>query len=98
MRVNHRRAQIRMAEEFLNGPDIRASLKKVRRKRMTQRVASRTLENPRFTHRRRERSLKGGLMIVMAPTYPAFRFDIDPLCRKNVLPSQFSIRIRVFDH
>ena len=45
MGVDHRRADVRVAQEFLHSPNVRPALEQVRRKRVAKGVAPDTLGN-----------------------------------------------------
>lgn len=46
MCVHHRRADVRMPQQLLHGPNILARLEKVRGERMTERVAPTRFDSP----------------------------------------------------
>jgi hypothetical protein len=46
VRIDHRRAHVLVAQELLSGPNVVAILKEVRRKRMTERMATGRLGDP----------------------------------------------------
>ena len=60
--VNHRRADIRMAEQFLNRSNVVPVLEQVRRKRMAERVTAGPFRNPRPADRCGDRALDDGFM------------------------------------
>jgi hypothetical protein len=62
MRVNHRRADIRMAEQFLNRSNIVPVLEQKRRKGMAEGVAADPLRDPRPADRESDRALHDGFV------------------------------------
>src|SRR4030095_496017 len=86
VRIDHRRADVRMPEQLLHGPDVRAILEQVSREGMTQRVTRRSLANSGPQDRLLHGPLHRGLVKVMAALLACYRIDITTRRRKHPLP------------
>ena len=84
--VDHRRANVSVAQELLDGSNVGSGLQQMRRERVAQRVAARALRDARNVDRRLERALNHRVVQVMPAPYAA-GVRKRPACGKDVLPS-----------
>lgn len=75
MRVDHRRRDIRVAQQFLHCANIVSTFQQVGGKGMAKRVRSRRLGDPRCRHRLLHRPLQQLLVEMMTPLHAATRVD-----------------------
>jgi hypothetical protein len=94
--VDHGRADVAVAQQFLDGPDVVAGFQQVCGERMPQGVTARRLRNPGCAEGDGERTLDRGLMQVMAPTPAGERVSIEASGREDPLPGPLALRVRVF--
>src|SRR2546425_12108271 len=73
MSVDHRRRNIFMAEQFLDGADVRAAFQQVRGEGMPEGVTSDRLGQPGLPHGLLDRLLQAVLVDVMAADFPTPR-------------------------
>lgn len=87
MRINHCRADVRVAQQLLHGPDIVSVLHEMRRERVPQRVASRGLREAGFRPGVPERPLKDRFMKMVAPSLSCLGVGVVARRRKDPLPA-----------
>ncbi len=87
MRVNHRRADVRMTQQLLNRSNIVTRLKEVGRKRVSKRVAPDTLRQTRLADRVRHGPLHAGLVKMKPGRRPPPGIPAQASGRKHELPS-----------
>jgi len=93
--VNHRRAHIPVAQQFLNGADVVTVLQKVRRKRVPERVARRLLGKAGLEHSLSDGTLDDRLVQMMAAALTRGSVDVESRRREHPLPGQFTPRVGV---
>ena len=69
MGVDHRRGHVLVAEQLLDGADVVARLRQVRREGVAERVATHMLDNAGPADSLLDRPLHQGLMKVMPPLF-----------------------------
>ncbi len=93
MRVNHRRSNIGMTEQLLNGSNVRSTLEKMGGERMAEGVTRHTLPKPRRSRSLLDRALYLSLVQVVSASYPR-TVNKCPRRGEQVEPRPFTIRIR----
>jgi hypothetical protein len=66
MRVDHRRGDVAVTEQFLDGANVVAVFEKMRRERVTKGVAARVLRDVRRAQRAAHRALYDGFVKMMS--------------------------------
>jgi len=96
VRVDHGRADVRMAEQFLNRPYVVPALEQMRRERMAERMATDALRERRPADRRGHRTLNDGLVDVIPRRRSKSRVSANPRGRKHELPAPFRGGVPIF--
>ncbi len=86
MGIDHRRAQIPVAEELLDRADVVAVLKKVRREGVPERMASRGFVQARAAHCVLDGALQDRFVEVVPAPLAGQPIDMDSCRRKDPLP------------
>src|SRR5437867_7736212 len=95
MCVDHRGADVLVAEQFLNGTDVVPIFEEMGGERVTEGVAGRWLRDPRSADRVFHRSLEHGLMEMVTATLAGLGVHVKTRGRKYPLPPQFAPGVRV---
>ena len=93
--VDHRGADVTVAEQLLDGAHVVAVFEEVSRERMTQRMAARTLTDPRSVEGFLECALHDRFVQVMALAFADDTFEVETLGRKDPLPGPLSAGARI---
>jgi hypothetical protein len=96
MRVNHRRPDILVPQEFLDGPNVIPVLEEMRGKGVAERVAGRRLGHPSPEDGLPYRPLDDRFVQVVPAPLAGVPGDVDAGSRKDPLPAQFVPRVWVF--
>ena len=83
VRINHRRADVGVAEELLHLADVVAVFQQVRGERAAERVAARTFRESGLADRGRDRSLDRTLVEVEPRRLMGTRISAEARCGKN---------------
>jgi hypothetical protein len=89
MGIDHRRSDTPMSEQLLNGSDVIAVFKQVRRERMAERMVRGSLRKLGGLHRSAYGSLHRGRVNVVAPLDPGISLPIAAVRGENPLPGPF---------
>ncbi len=95
--VAHRRPDIRVTEQLLDGPDVVTRLQQVGRKRMPKRVAAGGFTDATRRDRGVDGALQGRLVHVMAQATLGMWLDVGALRRNYPSPNPLRGRVRVLD-
>jgi hypothetical protein len=95
VRVNHRRADIRMAEQFLNRSNIVAVLEQMRRKGVAERVAADPFRNPSPADRGRDRALHDRFVQMISGRWSESQVSANSRRGKHELPAPVGCRIGI---
>ena len=87
MGVNHRRADVAMSQEFLNGPQVHASLQQMSRATMSQGVGARGRANPCSPESGTNTFLNMVIIEVMAFDSAIAGITVEHTTGEDVLPS-----------
>jgi hypothetical protein len=93
--VDHRRADIRVAEQLLNGSNVIAVLEQVGRKRMTEGVAADSLRDPGEPDGCGHGALNDGLVQMVPRRRTKSPIAADTPGRKQELPDPVGSRVRI---
>lgn len=96
MRVDHRRPHIRMTKQLLDGPNVVTVLEQMRCKRMTKRMARRSLADPRAQDRLVDGLLDRRFVVVMAAQLAGRRVSVVPRRGEEPLPGPFAAGVGQF--
>src|SRR5688572_8969899 len=88
--VDHRRGDVAVAEELLDGPNVVAALEQVGGEGVTERVRTGTLAEARTQGSLLHRALDDRFVEVMAAPLTARELDVHPRRRKDALPRPLS--------
>src|ERR1035441_1361413 len=96
MRVDHRRGNIVMPQQFLDGPDVRPALEGMGRKTMSERMAADLFGDAHAGNGQLDGVVDGPFIHVVAAGYSRTRVRRQISRRENMLPRPFPSRSRVF--
>src|SRR6266545_7106930 len=96
MGVNHRSADIAVAEEFLIRADVIPVFKQMGCKRMSKRVRACRLGYPSLANGLFHRFLQNGFVQVMSAFFSGCPIYVMARCRKYPLPPPFLARVGIF--
>ena len=85
--VDHGRADVVVAKELLDRPDVVAIFQQMGGERVAKRVTAYRFGDTRAQGRRLHRALKNRLVKVMAAALAGQPVDVDACCRKHPLPA-----------
>ena len=92
--VDHRRLQVPMAEQLLDGADVVAVLQQVGGEAVTEGMAGSVLDQPGSAHGVPEGALDRGLVEVMSPDCAAFQVAKPAGGGEDVLPAPLARSFR----
>src|SRR5205814_4739021 len=93
--VDHRRADVAMAEQLLDGPDVVTVVEQVRGEGMPERVTARVLEDAGLAQGALDGTLDDGLVQVMAAALAGESLHIVAGRRGHPLPAELASGVRV---
>ena len=96
MGIDHRGANVAVAEQLLNRVDVVTVFKQVRRKRVVKCVRTRRFVDIRLAHRFFYRLLQYRLAEMMAPLFTGDPVDEMTRCQKDPLPAPLFSSIGIF--
>ena len=94
MRVDHRRRDILVTEQLLDGANVAAALEQVGGERVAEGVAGRALGDSGSEHGPPDGLLEHGLVQVVAAALPRLGVQVEPGCGEDLLPGPVPPRIR----
>src|SRR5262249_41553409 len=95
MRVDHRRADVPVSQEFLHRPDIVTVLEEMGREAVPQAVTSGALGDFGPNHRRPKRSLNDGFVEMAPVNSGGARLRMVTRSRKDPLPTPLTLGSRI---
>jgi hypothetical protein len=95
VRVDHRGADVTVAEELLHGPDVVVVLEQVGGERVSEGVAGGDLGNARGTDGVLHGTLENGFVQMVAATLPAETIHVESRGGEDPLPRPLAPGIRV---
>ena len=95
MRIDHRRAYIPVAQQFLDRSDVITIFQKMSGKAMPERVAAGRLDNARFEPRFFKGPLQHCFMEMVTALFSRGPFRVMTDCRKHPAPPPFPARVGV---
>src|SRR5215470_16872478 len=90
VRVDHRRADVVVSQELLDGADVAPVLEQVRGERVPKRMGRRTLPKVRLANGLEYRSLQDGLVQMMATAPAGGLVEVESCRREDPLPRPLS--------